>query len=145
METDMLPQITASGTLVADPEIRFTPAGHSVANFRMACNDRKLENGQWVDGEATFLRVTVWRTMAENLVESMVKGDYVVVTGRLKQNNWTDQQGQQRSNLEIEADEVAVGLRFRSAKPAPRDGSQYQPGVLQEPPAAPEQSTQMPW
>lgn len=114
-----LPTVTVIGTLVADPELRFTPSGHGVANFTVAANDRKKDpnSGEWVDGDATFLRCSIWRQAAENVAESLHRGDRVIVTGRLKQREY-EKDGQKRSAFELEVDEVGPSLKWAQAKVA---------------------------
>lgn len=137
----MLPSVQFEGTLVADPEIRFTPGGHAVTSVRIACNDRRKENGQWVDGETTFLSVQVWRTSATNLVDSAHKGDRIVGWGRLVEREWEDRDGNKRKSMEVQAQQIGMDLTFRSMsvnREAQQSGS---PGVLQdswgEPPQQP--------
>jgi single-strand DNA-binding protein len=112
-----LPEMTVVGTLVADPELRFTPNGVAVANFRVACNDRRLnkDTGKWEDGEATFLRCSVWREYAEHVGESLSRGDRVVVIGRLRERSY-EKDGEKRTAYELDAEEVTPSLRFATAK-----------------------------
>jgi single-strand DNA-binding protein len=111
-----LPLVTMIGTLVADPEIKYTAAGAAVTNFTVACNDRRFdkERNEFVDGDATFLRCSIWRQAAENLANSARKGHRVMVTGELKQRSW-EQDGQKRTVLELAAEEVGVSLKFATA------------------------------
>lgn len=145
----MLPTVTFTGTLVADPDLRFTPSGHAVANLRIACNDRKQENGQWVDADPCFLSLTVWRSLAENLVESAVKGDSVIGKGRLQQRTWQDKDGNNRTSYEVQVDEIGMAVQFRPAKPDRSGGAQqYRPGALAEPPSQANQQEStgpLPW
>lgn len=109
----MLPIMTFEGTIVADPELRFTPTGIALANFTIVANDRKrAPDGSWEDGDATFIRVTAWRQLAENVVNSLHKGDRAIVVGKLKQNNWEDNEGKKRSTFEIMANNVAASMMF---------------------------------
>ncbi|MFA5786009.1 MAG: single-stranded DNA-binding protein [Actinomycetota bacterium] len=104
------------GNLTDDPELRFTPNGAAVANFRIAVNRvYNNRNGEKVE-ETDFFRVNVWRGLAENVAESLSKGTRVVVTGRLRSRSWETEEGQKRSVVEVEADEVAPSLRFATAK-----------------------------
>ncbi|WP_280202244.1 single-stranded DNA-binding protein [Nocardia cyriacigeorgica] len=106
------------GNLTADPEIRYTTAGVPVANFTVASTPRVFNraSGEWTDGEALFMRCVVWREMAENVAETLTRGSRVIVVGRLKSNTWTTEDGQRRSRLELEVDEVGPSLRFATAK-----------------------------
>lgn len=108
------PTTTIVGNLTADPELRFTPQGHAVVSFTVAATPRRYVDGEWRDGDPVFLRCNVWRQYAENVAESLIKGQQVVVVGRLVQRSW-EQDGQKRTVVEVEADEVAVCLRFGTA------------------------------
>ncbi|MFC3347747.1 single-stranded DNA-binding protein [Streptomyces echinoruber] len=117
--------ITVVGNVVADPELRFTPSGAAVANFRVASTPRTFDRqtNEWKDGEPLFLAVNVWRQQAENVAESITKGARVVVVGRLKQRQYEDSEGKRRSSYEIEADDVAPSLRNATAH-VTRNGAQ---------------------
>src|ERR671912_1732009 len=104
------------GNLVDDPELRFTNTGIAVANLRVAVTQRMQQDGEWRDGDTSFLRVNVWRAQAEHLADSLAKGDRVMVTGRLRQRSWETPEGDKRSVAEIEADEVGASLKFATAK-----------------------------
>ncbi|MCH1865733.1 single-stranded DNA-binding protein [Nocardioides sp. CFH 31398] len=110
--------ITVVGNLVDDPELRFTPSGAAVANFRIASTPRTFDrqSNEWKDGEALFLSCSIWRQAAENVAESLVKGMRVVVQGRLKQRSYDTQQGERRTVFELEVDEVGPSLRYATAK-----------------------------
>jgi single-strand DNA-binding protein len=110
--------ITVVGNLVDDPELRFTPSGAAVANFRIASTPRTFDrqSNEWKDGEALFLSCSIWRQAAENVAESLVKGMRVVVQGRLKQRSYDTQQGEKRTVFELEVDEVGPSLRYATAK-----------------------------
>jgi single-strand DNA-binding protein len=110
--------ITVVGNLTDDPELRFTPSGAAVANFTVASTPRTFnrETSQWEDGEAMFLRCSIWRQAAENVAESLVKGTRVVVQGRLKQRSFETREGEKRTVIELEADEIGPSLRFATAK-----------------------------
>ena len=110
--------ITLVGNLTRDPEVRFTAAGAAVANFTVASTPRVYDRqaGEWKDGDATFMNCSVWRQMAENVAESLQKGMRVVVYGRLKTNTWETQDGEKRSSLEVEVEEVGPALRYATAK-----------------------------
>ena len=118
--------ITVVGNIVADPELRFTPSGAAVANFRIASTPRAFnrDTNQWEDGEALFLTCNVWRQAAENVAESLTKGMRVIVNGRLKQRSYQTKEGENRTVFEIEVDEVGPSLKFASAQVNrnPREG-----------------------
>lgn len=118
--------ITVIGNIVADPELRFTPSGAAVANFRIASTPRRFnsQTSQWEDGEALFLTCNVWRQAAENVAESLQKGMRVIVNGRLRQRSYETREGEQRTVYEVEADEVGPSLKFATARVtrASRDG-----------------------
>lgn len=110
--------ITLIGNLVDDPELRFTPAGAAVANFRIASTPRTYDkaSGEWKDGEALFLTCSVWRQYAENVAETLTRGMRVVVQGRLKARTWQTKEGENRTSFEVEVDEVGPSLRYATAK-----------------------------
>jgi single-strand DNA-binding protein len=105
------------GNLTDAPELRFTPNGAAVANFRVAVTPRVREGNDWKDGETSFFRVNAWRQLAENATDSLSKGDRVIVVGRLKARSWETPQGERRSVVEIEAEEIGPSLRWATAKP----------------------------
>lgn len=108
--------ITLVGNLTDDPELRFTPSGSAVANFTVAVNRRfKSPEGQWEDKLDGFFRCSCWRDMAENVTESLRKGMRVMVVGRLQQRSWEDGDGNKRSTIEIQVDEIGPSLRWASA------------------------------
>jgi single-strand DNA-binding protein len=107
---------TIVGNLVEDPELGFTNTGIAVTNLRVAVTQRVQQDGQWRDGDTSFFKVNVWRSQAENLAESLGKGDRVMVTGRLRQRSWETSEGEKRSVTELEADEVEASLRWATAK-----------------------------
>lgn len=109
--------ITVIGNVVADPELRFTPSGAAVANFRMASTPRHFDRqtNEWKDGDPLFLGVSAWRQLGENVAESIQRGTRVVVVGRLIQRQYEDREGNKRSSYEITADEVAPSLRNATA------------------------------
>ena len=110
--------ITVIGNLTSDPELRFTPSGAAVANFTVASTPRTFDrqSQEWKDGEALFLRCNVWRQAAENVAESLTRGSRVVAQGRLKQRSFETKEGEKRSVVQMEADEVAASLRYVTAK-----------------------------
>jgi single-strand DNA-binding protein len=110
--------ITVIGNLTADPELRFTPSGAAVANFTVASTPRTLDrqSGEWKDGEALFLRCNIWRQAAENTAESLTRGMRVIVTGRLRQRSFETREGEKRTVMELEVDEVGPSLRYATAK-----------------------------
>ncbi|MGW2832093.1 single-stranded DNA-binding protein [Streptomyces sp. NPDC001286] len=110
--------ITVVGNLTDDPELRYTPSGVAMAKFTVASTPRAYDkqSGQWQDGTAMFLRCTAWRELAEHIADTLAKGTRVVVTGRLRQHNWQTDQGENRSMLALEADDIGPSLRFATAK-----------------------------
>lgn len=110
--------ITVVGNLTGDPELRFTPSGSAVANFTIASTPRNFDRqaNEWKDGETLFLRASVWREAAENVAESLVKGTSVVVQGRLKSRSYETKEGEKRTVMELEVDEIGPSLRWASAK-----------------------------
>lgn len=111
--------ITVVGNLTADPELRFTQSGAAVASFTVASTPRTFDRqaNEWKDGEAMFLRCSIWRDAAENVAESLEKGSRVIVQGRLKQRSFTDRDGNNRTTIEMDVDEVGPSLRYATAKP----------------------------
>lgn len=111
-------QITLVGNVVDDAELRFTPSGAAVCNFRVASTPRSFDKqtNEWKDGEPLFLTVNVWRQQAEQVAESVLKGMRVVVVGALKARSYETKEGQKRTVFEIEAEDVAVSLKFATAK-----------------------------
>jgi single-strand DNA-binding protein len=118
--------ITVVGNLTDDPELRFTPSGAAVANFTVASTPRTFDkaSNDWKDGDALFLRCSIWRQAAENVAESLQRGMRVVVQGRLKQRSYETREGEKRTVVELEADGVAPSLKYATAKvvKAARDG-----------------------
>lgn len=130
--------ITVVGNLTADPELRFTPAGAAVANFTVASTPRSFDKNtnQWVDGDALFLNCSVWRQAAENVAESLQKGMRVIVQGRLKQRSYETREGEKRTVVELEVDEVGPSLTFATARVTRAERSQGQSRPAQSQPAA---------
>jgi single-strand DNA-binding protein len=109
--------VTITGNLTDDPELKYTPTGAPVANFRVAVTARVRDGEGWRDGDTSFFRVNVWRQLAEHVADSLSKGDRAVIIGRLKSRSWETPEGERRSVVEVEADEVAPSLRWAIAKP----------------------------
>jgi single-strand DNA-binding protein len=110
--------MTVIGNLTADPELRFTASGAAVANFTVASTPRTFDraSGEWKDGEALFLRCNIWRQPAENVAESLTRGSRVIVSGRLKQRSFETKEGEKRTVIELEVDEIGPSLRYATAK-----------------------------
>ena len=110
--------ITVVGNLTADPELRFTPSGAAVANFTVASTPRQFDrqSNEWKDGDTLFMRCSVWREAAENVAESLTKGTRVIVQGRLVQRSYETREGEKRTVVELQVDEVAPSLRYATAK-----------------------------
>lgn len=110
--------ITVVGNLTADPELRFTPSGAAVANFTVASTPRHFDKQtqEWVDDDALFMRCNIWRQPAENVTETLVRGMRVMVSGRLKQRSYETTDGQKRTVVELEVDEVGPSLKYATAK-----------------------------
>ena len=131
--------ITITGNLTADPELRFTPAGTPVAAVRVAHNPRRQDaGGQWVDGEATYLRCEIWNG-ARNVAESLSKGDQVIITGRLRSETYTPAKGeggQKRTVQKVTVDAIGPSLRWATAKPVkaqrPSDSAEDSDGAAED-------------
>jgi single-strand DNA-binding protein len=110
--------ITVIGNLTSDPELRFTPSGSAVANFTVASTPRTFDrqSNEWKDGETLFLRASVWREAAENVAESLTKGMRVIASGRLKSRSYETKEGEKRTVIELEVDEIGPSLRYTNAK-----------------------------
>jgi single-strand DNA-binding protein len=110
--------ITIVGNVTGDPELRFTPSGAAVANFTVASTPRAFDRqtNEWKDQETLFMRCSVWRDAAENVAESLHRGTRVIVTGRLKSRSYETKEGEKRTVIEMEVDEVGPSLRYASAK-----------------------------
>src|SRR5881628_1827664 len=110
--------ITVVGNLTDDPELRFTPSGAAVANFTVASTPRFLDKqtNEWKDGDALFLRCSIWRQAAENVAESLQKGARVIVQGRLKQRSFETREGEKRTVIELDVDEIGPSLKYATAK-----------------------------
>lgn len=110
--------ITIVGNLTGDPELRFTPSGAAVANFTVASTPRTFDrqSNEWKDGETLFMRCSVWRDAAENVAESLQRGTRVVVTGRLKSRSYDTKEGEKRTVMELDVDEVGPSMKYATAK-----------------------------
>ena len=110
--------ITIIGNLTADPELRFTPSGAAVANFTVASTPRQFDrqSNEWKDGETLFMRCSVWRDAAENVAESLPQGMRVIVSGRLKSRSYETKEGEKRTVMELDVDEIGPSLRNATAK-----------------------------
>ena len=110
--------VTVVGNLTNDPELRFTPSGAAVASFTIASNSRYLDKttNEWKDGEPVYMRCSVWRQYAENVAESLTRGTRVIATGRLKQRSYETREGEKRTVVEMEVDDVGPALRTATAK-----------------------------
>ena len=136
-----LPNITMTGNVVDDPELRFTPSGKAVVNFRVASSQRKkTEAGGWVDGDTCFLTVNAWEQQAEAIAEQLQRGSKVVVTGTLRQRDYEDRDGNKRSVYEVQAYDVALVVRPPKAE---REKSTSAP--LDDPWATPADTTAPPF
>ncbi len=134
--------ITVVGNLTADPELRYTQNGLPVANFTIASTPRTYDRqaGEWKDGDALFLRASVWRDFAEHVAGSLTKGSRVIATGRLKQRSYQDRDGNNRTAIELEIDEIGPSLRYataqvtRAASSGGGGGGQSRPQQVQDEP-----------
>jgi single-strand DNA-binding protein len=110
--------ITVVGNLTSDPELRYTQGGLAVANFTIASTPRSFDraSNDWKDGDALFLRASVWREFAEHVAGSLTKGSRVVATGRLKQRSYETKEGEKRTSIELEVDEIGPSLRYATAQ-----------------------------
>ncbi|WP_308492411.1 single-stranded DNA-binding protein [Microbacterium terrisoli] len=135
--------ITVVGNLTADPELRYTQSGLPVANFTIASTPRTFDRqaNEWKDGEALFLRASVWREFAEHVAGSLTKGSRVIASGRLKQRSYQDREGNNRTSIELEVDEIGPSLRYATAQvtraASSGGGAQRQQQVSEEPWATP--------
>jgi len=133
--------ITVVGNLTADPELRYTQTGLAVANFTIASTPRTFDraSNEWKDGEALFLRASCWREFAEHVAGSLTKGSRVIATGRLKQRSYDDRDGNKRTTIELEVDEIGPSLRYATAqvtRASGGGGGRSQGAVADEPWAA---------
>ena len=109
--------ITVVGNLTSDPELRYTQGGLAVANFTIASTPRNFDRAanEWKDGDALFLRASVWREFAEHVAGSLTKGSRVVATGRLKQRSYETKEGEKRTSFELEIDDIGPSLKYATA------------------------------
>lgn len=107
--------ITTAGKALDDPQLRFTSSGKAVASVRIVIGHRKKSGDQWVDAGATFLDVQAWDKLAENLAESVRKGDRIIVTGRLATEEWEGKDGEKRTTQRISADDIGLSVRWTTA------------------------------
>lgn len=123
--------ITVIGNLTADPELRFTPSGAAVANFTVASTPRVYDRNtsEWKDGDTLFMRCSIWREAAENVAESLTKGTRVIVTGRLLQRTYETREGETRTVVELQVEEVAPSLRYATAKVTSPQRNSSTPGT----------------
>ncbi len=122
--------ITVVGNLTSDPELRYTQSGLAVANFTIASTPRSFDraSNDWKDGDALFLRASVWREFAEHVAGSLTKGSRVIATGRLKQRSYETKEGEKRTSIELEVDEIGPSLRYATAQ-VTRTSSSREGGV----------------
>lgn len=129
------PIITIVGNLTADPDLRYVSSGIAVASFTVASTPRNLnkQTQQWEDGEPMFVRCSVWRDYADNVTESLTKGTRVVVTGRLQVRSYETKEGERRTSIEMQVDEIGPSLRYATAQvtKATRGGGQNSGGYGQ--------------
>lgn len=122
--------ITIVGNLTADPELRTTRNGGTVANFSIAATPRVFDkqSNQWIDGDALFLRCSAWRDLATHCAQSLAKGMRVIAQGRLTQHSWEDEQHQKRSAVELQVDEIGPSLKYATAQVQKMQSGGYQGG-----------------
>lgn len=143
----MLPRITIDGRLAADPELRFGQSGTPICRMRVVASDRRLnqQTKEWEDGDTLWIDVTAFKQLAENVVESVQKGDLVVITGKIKTEEWEDREsGQKRSKIAMIADSVAASLAFRVLPHAGATHAQRAPSPAAQAYAGGEPSTYAP-
>jgi single-strand DNA-binding protein len=114
--------VSLVGNLTDDPEVRFTPQGTTVASFRLAVTPRVKDDQGWKDGDTSFFRINAWRDLAEHVTDSLSKGDRALVLGRLKTRSWETPEGERRSVVEVEAEEVGPSLKWATATPQRANG-----------------------
>jgi single-strand DNA-binding protein len=109
--------VTITGNLTDNPDVTFTPGGAAVCNFRLAVTPRIRQGDTWTDGETSYFRITAWRDLATHIGDSLSKGDRVIVSGQLRARSWETPEGERRSVVEVQAEEVGPSLRWATAKP----------------------------
>lgn len=116
--------VTVIGNLTSDPELRFTPNGAAVANFTIASTPRSFDKAtnEWKDGESLFLRANIWREAAENVAETLSKGQRVIASGRLVQRSFDDREGNKRTVVELEVEEIGPSLKYATAQVSRKAG-----------------------
>jgi len=129
--------ITVIGNLTGDPELRFTPSGAAVANFTIASTPRSFDKqaNEWKDGETLFLRCSIWRDAAENVAESLQRGTRVIAHGNLKSRSYDTKEGEKRTVIELEVDEIGPSLKYATAKVTKTERSRAMAGGSQSAPA----------
>ena len=148
--------ITVVGNLTADPELRYTQSGVPVANFTIASTPRTFDraSGEWKDGEALFLRASVWRDFAEHVAGSMTKGMRVIAQGNLRQRNYETREGERRTSIELDVQEIGPSLRYATAQVTRtassgnfggRGGNNRAPGQVPGPSQPAQQASEEPW
>jgi single-strand DNA-binding protein len=141
--------ITVVGNLTADPELRYTQNGVAVANFTIASTPRLFDrqSNDWKDGEALFMRASVWREFAEHVASSLTKGARVVATGRLRQRSYETKEGEKRTSIELEVDEIGPSLRYATAQIQRQSSGARPAGAVEDSWSAPAAggATQDPW
>ena len=141
--------ITVVGNLTADPELRYTQNGVAVANFTIASTPRALDrqSGEWKDGDPLFMRASVWREFAEHVASSLTKGARVVATGRLRQRSYETKEGEKRTSIELEVDEIGPSLRYATAQVQREGGGAKPAGAMEDSWSAPAAggAVQDPW
>lgn len=118
-----LPKIVIQGNLVADPELRFTPSGKAIAKMRVASSESRKEGGEWKDGPTCFLDMTAFDTVAEQVAEDLSKGSPVLVTGRMQQREWQDNDGNKRQAYEVLVEAIGPVLRAKKGQSQRQQGS----------------------
>jgi single-strand DNA-binding protein len=110
-----LPTITAVGNLVFEPDFGVTANGISRCKMRIACNERKKVDGEWVDGDTSFFDIIVWRGLADAAGDNFKKGQSILVIGKVKISKYEDKNGVERQSVEILADEIAAVVKGQKA------------------------------
>lgn len=139
-------QVTIVGNLTDDPELRFTASGDPVANFTIASTPRSYKDGAWVDGETLFMRCSAWKKKAENIAESLQRGYRVIAMGRMKQRSYETREGEKRTVIEMEVDEIGPSLMFVTATIQRSDGgAKKAPAAPQADPWATSEKEEVPF